>query len=261
MGAAMRSTNYLFPAVIFLLFAVSRAAPVGSSTYTYGDVWFGEGCFWERQYSYVMLELNQTGPFKRHNSSVTSVVGYAGAKGTGDDGLVCYATGMSNQYGTLGYCEAVAVKLDESNEEEQFRALVDEFFSSFIPTENGFTRPDLPPLLPIGDVGSAYRTAVGLPGGVKGALFQILSSQNAPRGPYNLTMNLKEDVCGGNATQDELNTVWVMDSNVCPFYRGEQYHQFHSNFFHNPQQPAQYPNWYLEDLFKLQISLGNIENT
>merc|ERR1711998_154166 len=100
-----------------------------------------------------MLELNQTGAFRRDNASVTSVVGYAGAKGTGDDGLVCYDTGESNAYGDLGYCEAVAVELDAALKEEQFGVLVDAFLASFTSTESGFMRPDLPPLLPYGDVG------------------------------------------------------------------------------------------------------------
>merc|ERR1711937_899051 len=107
-------------------------------------------------------------------------------------------------------------------------------------------RPDLPPLLPYGDVGSAYRTVVGIPGGMAGELFSVLRVLNTPRGPYNMTFNLKPDT-SGNHTQDEVNTVWVMDSTIFPFHRGEQYHQFHSNFFTNPQQPAQYPTWYLED--------------
>lgn len=225
------------------------------------DVWFGEGCFWERQYAYVMLELNATGPFRRDNSSVTSQVGYAGARGTGKGGLVCYDNpGADNQYGELGYCEAVAVQIDVGKEEQQFGALVDDFYSSFTPTQAGFMRPDLPPLLPFGDVGAPYRTVVGIPGGVRGPLYAVLEARNKPRGPYNLTMTLKEDA-KGNHTQDEDNTVWVMDSNEFPFYRAEQYHQFHSNFFQNPTQPSPYPDWYLKDLFQLQVSLGKIPNT
>ena len=27
---------------------------------------------------------------------------------------------------------------------------------------------------------------------------------------------------------DELNVVWVVDSNALPFYRAERYHQFHN---------------------------------
>merc|ERR1711907_87695 len=237
---------------------LSAAAPVfGRPAY---KIWLGNGCFWERQYAYAMLEMNATGPFKRSNASVTSVVGYAGAKGTGKDGLVCYDTGKSNDYGTLGYAEAVGVQLDAGHEESQFGALVDNFFLSFTPTSTGFMRPDLPPNLPFGDVGAPYRTVLGIPGGVRGPLFKVLSGRNTPRGPYNMTMSLKEDA-SGNMTQDEDNTVWVMDSNKFPFYQGEQYPQFHSNFFANPQQPAKYPDWYLKDLWTLQIKLGNLPKT
>jgi len=229
-------------------------------------VWFGEGCFWERQYAYVMVELNQSGAFKRKNSTVTSVVGYAGALGTGTDGLVCYddpndPQPVTHDYGRLGYAEAVQTHLNAGSEDEQFGALVDDFYASFTPVKGvGFVRPDLPPNLPFGDVGGPYRTLVGIPGGVRGPLFKVLSQRNIPRGPYNMTMSLKED-SKGNMTQDETNTVFVMDSTVFPFYQAEQYHQFHSNFFPNPDQPPQYGEWYLDDLFNLQVSLGRIPNT
>jgi len=245
------------------MFAVLLLAPAVLSS---GGprVWFGEGCFWERQYAYVMVELNVTGPFKRSNTSVTrlptSIVGYAGARSIGDDGLVCYDTGTSNDYGTLGFCEAVSVQLDADKEAEQFTALVDDFLGSFTPTDEGFVRPDLPPLLPYGDVGAPYRTVLGIPGGIRGSFFKILAGRNVPRGPFNMTMDLKED-SAGNMTQDSLNTVWVMDSTVFPFYNAEQYHQYHSNFFHNPHHPQQYPDWYLNDLFELQRKHGNIPNT
>merc|ERR1719326_4020 len=136
---------------------LSSAAPIATPAPSSPQIWFGEGCFWERQYAYVMLELNQTGPFKRSNATVSSVVGYAGAKGTGSDGLVCYDNGSSNDYGKLGHCEVVSVKIDAGSEEAQFGALVDDFFGSFTPTAQGFMRPDLPPLLPFGDVGAPYR--------------------------------------------------------------------------------------------------------
>merc|ERR1711907_131718 len=238
----------------------SNAAPVRNPRSN--SVWFGEGCFWERQYAYVMVELNQTGPFQRTNASVSSLVGYAGAKGTGAGGLVCYDNSdpTNTDYGSLGYCEAVSINLDVGNEEAQFSALVDDFYASFTPTAQGFMRPDLPPLLPYGDVGAPYRTVVGIPGGVHGPLFGVLNRKNVRRGPYNMTMNLKEDATG-NMTQDETNTVWVMDSTEFPFYQAEQYHQFHSNFFPNPDQPPEYPDWYLNGLFNLQKTLGKIPNT
>jgi len=255
-GATMRSAGFANAAALVLTLASAAPVPPRQAPPKY-DVWFGEGCFWERQYAYVMLELNQTGPFNRTHKELSSVVGYAGANITGDDGLVCYDNGSSNDYGALGHCETVGLNLDRGKEQQQFEALVIDFLDSFTATEQGFMRPDLPPLLPFGDVGAPYRTVLGLPGGMHGPLFSILQAHNKPRGPYNMSMNLKPDLTG-NMTQDEVNTVWVMDSLVFPFYRAETYHQYHSNFFHNPQQPAAYPTWYVQDLYKEQVSLGNI---
>lgn len=218
-------------------------APAQSQSDT--NVWFGEGCFWERQFAYALLELDPAGPFNRSNASVTSVVGYGGSLRT-DGGHVCYENSDFTDYGTLGHAEQVRITLDSSKEEEQFKALVDDFFASFTPTESGFERPD--PM----DAGSPYRVTVSIPGGVNGTLYPILAAANVPRGPYNLTMNLVDDQVG-DETDDEFNTVFVMDGTVFPFYQGEQYHQFHSNFF-----GAGYPEWYTNDLWQLQISVGKI---
>jgi len=217
------------------------------------------GCFWERQYAMTMVEMDPNGPFKRNNSTVTTVVGYAGSHGSGQNNLVCYDTGDSTDYGDLGYCEAERVALDHGKEAAQFEALVADYFGAFIPGQGSFNRPDTPGGLGPGDVGSPYRSVVGIPGGVKGPLYSILSAGNLRlQAKYNMTMNLKPAI---NSTADEVNTVWVYDSTMAPFHLGEQYHQYHSNFFENPQQPAQYPSWYLNDLWKLQISLGNIPKT
>merc|ERR1712166_1213553 len=132
-GATMRSVGFANAAALVLTLASAAPVPPRQAPPKY-DVWFGEGCFWERQYAYVMLELNQTGPFNRTHKELSSVVGYAGANITGDDGLVCYDNGSSNDYGALGHCETVGLNLDRGKEQQQ-----------------GFMRPDLPPLLPFGD--------------------------------------------------------------------------------------------------------------
>eukprot|EP00750_Incisomonas_marina_P030340 INCI7467.2.p1 GENE.INCI7467.2~~INCI7467.2.p1 ORF type:complete len:205 (+),score=36.37 INCI7467.2:55-615(+) len=49
----------------------------------------GNGCFWERQYAYVMLERTDS-LFGRGLYNLTSRAGYAGGPGTGLDGKVCY---------------------------------------------------------------------------------------------------------------------------------------------------------------------------
>jgi len=213
------------------------------------NVWFGEGCFWERQYPYTRIELDPEGPFRRKNETVTSVAGYAGSQQSISTSQVCYETAanVSLDYGNLGYAESVRISLDHGRENQQFRALVDDFFKSFTATETGFQRPDPQ------DKGTPYRTMVGIPGGVSGSLYHVLEAANVPRGPYNLTMNLVGDKNG--SVDDKFNTVFVMDSEKFLFYKAEQYHQFHSDVFHHG---TFYPDWYRTDLWELQISLGKI---
>jgi len=214
------------------------------------DVWFGEGCFWERQYPYTLIELDPKGPFHRNNRTVTSVAGYAGSRIMSiPSGQVCYetATNVSLDYGELGYAESVRISLDHGLEKKQFRALVNDFFNSFNATKAGFQRPDPQ------DKGMPYRTMVGIPGGINGSLFHVLEAANVPRGPYNLTMNLVADKEG--SVQDKFNTVFIMDSKRFPFFKAEQYHQFHSDIF---RHGTFYPDWYRTDLWELQISLGKI---
>lgn len=50
----------------------------------------GNGCFWERQYAYALLEHESNKSFgHRGVHNLTSRVGYAGSTKVGDDGLVC----------------------------------------------------------------------------------------------------------------------------------------------------------------------------
>eukprot|EP00878_Enallax_costatus_P029288 GHUV01031738.1.p1 GENE.GHUV01031738.1~~GHUV01031738.1.p1 ORF type:complete len:119 (+),score=12.07 GHUV01031738.1:636-992(+) len=77
------------------------------------------------------------------------------------------------------------------------------------------------------DAGPGYRNVVGLPGGVKSPYFQILQEANVNK------MELREGKGnvyerGQAAENDELNVVWVVDSDELPFYRAEMYHQFHN---------------------------------
>jgi len=211
-------------------------------------VWFGEGCFWKRQFAYALVELDPAGPFKRNNASVSSVVGYAGSLDTAG-GQVCYdaRANVSVDYGELGHAEQVRIDLGAGMQEAQFAALVADFFRSFNATESGFIRPDP------GNAGGPYRVTVGLPGGVNGKLYSVLEDANAPRGPYNLTMVLREDRVG--SVDDAFNTVFVMDSDIFPFFQAEQYHQFHSDVY---AYDGYYPDWYRHDLWQLQIDLGRL---
>ena len=101
------------------------------------------------------------------------------------------------------------------------------------------------------DRGPAYRNLVGWPGGMDNAqLWPIFEAENSHG------MELRRGV-GNDA--DLLNVVWVMDSNTYPFYPGEVFHQFHSNFFMSPGMP--YPQTYVQDLWQAQKAAGLIVPT
>lgn len=186
-------------------------------------VTLGNGCFWERQYAYTHVEMEQ---FSRKRSDVSAVVGYTGSTKVGDNGEVCYHSYSATDYSTLGHFETVQVKLDIDQEESQFKALVKNFFESFTwdANRNGMRRPDDWSKFS-GDHGAAYRSGIGIPGGVQGSLYDIIVNENKKLAH---PMTLHEGV-GGDA--DVFNTVYIMDSDKFDFYVGEAYHQFHSNFF------------------------------
>mmetsp|Transcript_16467 Transcript_16467/g.23133 ORF Transcript_16467/g.23133 Transcript_16467/m.23133 type:complete len:326 (+) Transcript_16467:34-1011(+) len=216
-------------------------------------VYLGNGCFWERQYAYSNIETRcdyqprptraKCTPFHRTDAQITAVVGYAGSA---LPHLPCYHhSGDSSDgtlYETLGHAEAVSVELEAGKEEVQFSALLVDYFDSFNPTPQGMARPDP------GDKGPPYRSLLGIPGGVHGPLYPLVEQHNIH------SMELVEG--RGKGDGDVFNRVWIMDSDIFPFHRGEQYHQFHSNFF-----GPQYPDSYVKDLWKLHISLGTIPPT
>lgn len=77
------------------------------------------------------------------------------------------------------------------------------------------------------DRGPGYRNVVGIPGGVKGPLFDVLSAKNKDK--------MKLLASDGNAMDkgrpledDAINTVYVVDSTKLPFHEAETYHQFHN---------------------------------
>jgi peptide methionine sulfoxide reductase MsrA len=207
-----------------------------------GVVYLGNGCFWERQWAYYNVEISPRAPFRRKPDDTTSLVGYAGGKAPSGEGEVCYHTGDGRDYGALGHAEAVLVHLDPSNATlaaEQLASLAIDFFRSFTGPAGARGRPDA------GDMGSPYRSMVGLPGGMSSPLYAALVKHNA------FKMALKPGTGGagaGGGDGDEFNTVWVYDSEVWPFYSGEVYHQYHCNFFMSEGMP--YPDEYTLDLWK-----------
>jgi len=214
------------------------------------EVYFGNGCFWERQYAYVQLEMDF---FQRSQETVTSLCGYAGGNGdVGSNDLVCYHHSGGNPgdvYSQLGHAEVVLVTLDGSLGSgdgmapagHQFLAIAKDYFGSFHRTGAGMARPDP------GDQGAEYRNVVGIPGGLAGPWFSLLEEANIHN------MDLRE---GKGSDSDELGVVWVMDSDLAPFHRAESYHQFHSNFF-----GESYGSGYLSDLRDVQKAACRINPT
>jgi len=206
------------------------------------DVYFGNGCFWERQWAYINVE--KAAPFSRPQVNLTSLVGYAG--GTTVASEVCYHTGDSRDYSRLSHAEVVRVTLDAASAPAQMRALSNDFFASFTGPPGRRMRPD--PM----DRGAPYRSLVGLPGGTCSPLYEIFAKANTEA----YQMDLKP---GNGGDADVFNTVWVMDTDVYPFYAGEVYHQFHCNFFHSEGMP--YPDAYTLDLWRQKKQQGSIKPT
>jgi len=210
-------------------------------------VYLGNGCFWERQWAYVEIE---TQAWHRKPENVSSKVGYAGGSRSGASGRVCYHCGLvcPEDYAGLGHSEVVQVRLDAASAPQQMQALAHDFFDSFRCTvQGGCTRPDP------GDQGSAYRSVLGVPGGMDGPLFAVVAAAN--------THGMR--LTRGQGDEGEArNSVLVYDSLHLPFHLGEPYHQFHSNFFQSAGMVGgSYPASYTADLWALQKGIGEIPST
>ena len=219
------------------------------------DVWLGNGCFWERQYAYVNIEQRCAlayptplcaDPFNRTGEGVTAVVGYAGGTRASPSGDVCYHHSGDASDGTLysdlGHAEVVRISLDARLVERQLARLLADFFASF---GSDGRRPDSM------DAGPGYRSLIGVPGGADGPLFAVVEAARVAHGAQ-----LSLEPAAGD-DDDALGTVWVHDSATAPFFRGEQYHQFHSNFM----PPTPYEAGYTQSLFGLKVSQGAIQPT
>mmetsp|Transcript_19264 Transcript_19264/g.58164 ORF Transcript_19264/g.58164 Transcript_19264/m.58164 type:complete len:324 (-) Transcript_19264:298-1269(-) len=206
--------------------AITAAADVASSAAAAPPqtVYFGNGCFWGRQKDFVDVERES---LKRAPEQVSAVVGYAGGRQTGPDGRICYYYGPGNTvYEKLGHAEVTQVELGGGDTARTaMQAFADKYFAQFRKTPFGMMRLDPQ------DAGPGYRNVIGIPGGVNSELFEVLKERNVNN------MDLREG--DGNSPKDgdvnepdRFNTVWILDSNKLPFYRAEDYHQFHDGIGH-----------------------------
>lgn len=227
------------------------------------SVYLGHGCFWETQYHIANLELSpelrpcknpslrreaackSTASFGRSVDEVSAYSGYAGGARAMPGLKVCYKAPDMSDHARQGHTEVVQVELDgsasSSTAQEQFKALIRLYFDGFVRTPMGMQRPDPQ------DVGAAYRSAIGLPGGTSSPLYPLVVAAN--------TNNMRL-VPGNGNENDVINTVYIMDSNKFPFYPAEQYHQFHSDF-----KGEQFPASYVQSMYAGKVRNGDFPST
>lgn len=180
-------------------------------------IFFGQGCFWHLQHEFVKQEEADLG---RKGDQITSLVGYAGGKEVGKDGNVCYHNFvMAPDYGQMGHTEVVNVSVPES----QVGKFAKEYLDAAV--SYPFFRKDPQ------DRGPEYRSAIGLPGGMEGPLFEQVKVANAGRMQLVKGQGNEPDTVGSKK-------IWIYDSNQFPFHQGEVYHQFHDDMFE--RYPGQY---------------------
>lgn len=223
------------------------------------SVYFGDGCFWHTQYDTWLVEQDRNGSFGgRGHSEVTSLIGYAGGLYAAPDGTVCYHGVPASDYGLLGHAEAVSVELsgDAGRKQAQVAELAHHFFEDGFASVrcetgdlgcvNGFRRQRLDPQ----DFGPMYRNNIGLPGGMANEeWFPLIQAANTYQMP------LIEGAGGAEADREGEYVVYIYDSDVFPFFRGEGYHQFHPNDVLGRPVPLSY----LTDLKEVQRSLGRLD--
>jgi len=206
-----------------LTLSIGLATPSVASGSEVEPVYFGNGCFWGRQYDFIKAEEEMG----RQNKDISAVVGYAGGKLKSPDGKVCYyyTTEKDTVYERLGHAEVVQVELrgeNQSTKEDEFRKYAKTYFSQFRRLPDGRMQRQDPQ-----DAGPGYRNVVGIPGGTRSPLYQILQEENANN--MQLLEGSGNEYRNGKPMEGDLiNTVWIVDSTSLPFYQAEVYHQFHN---------------------------------
>lgn len=211
-------------------------------------VYFGNGCFWGRQYDFVKAEEDMG----RTGKDISAVVGYAGGRKASPSNKVCYyyTPEVDTIYEKLGHAEVVQVELRGEEKKDQFRRYAKTYFSEFRRLRNGKMQRQDPQ-----DAGAGYRNTIGIPGGIHSELFTVLQEENVNN------MNLKEGSgneytgMGKAMEDDELNTVWIIDSDKFPFYQAEMYHQFHNGL------GKKFPTAYTKDLKEVAVENKRVKET
>ena len=201
--------------------------PAASVEESVVSCYFGVGCFWHVQHEFVEAEKKILG---RGERELTSLAGYAGGTQLGKDrnrpdlkrGLVCYHNPLGiADYGKLGHAEVVGMLLPA----DKITSFTEEYFTLF--DKNG-DRPDK------GDRGPEYRSLMGIPGGMESPYIDGITTLARSKG-----LQLQAGV-GDDSDTLGKRKVWVMDSEMFPFYQAEVYHQYHDGFFPGENYPNSY---------------------
>eukprot|EP00746_Dinoflagellata_sp_MGD_P066702 gnl/MRDRNA2_/MRDRNA2_276017_c0_seq1.p1 gnl/MRDRNA2_/MRDRNA2_276017_c0~~gnl/MRDRNA2_/MRDRNA2_276017_c0_seq1.p1 ORF type:complete len:356 (+),score=49.24 gnl/MRDRNA2_/MRDRNA2_276017_c0_seq1:112-1179(+) len=214
------------------------------------SIYLGNGCFWHTQYDFVIVEWDPNGVFGRRNfSEITSLVGYAGGRYQSPSGTACYHGLPGTDYDKLGHSEAVSVTLDEasgSRSQAQVAAIAKAYFDHGFNSMPDGRRQRKDPQ----DAGPAYRNVIGLPGGMNNAeWWPLIQAANV----YGMPL---VSGAGGPGDNEDDHIVYVYDSVEFPFFRGEDYHQFHTNDVLGRPVPRNYTG----DLKDAQRKIGRLDD-
>jgi peptide methionine sulfoxide reductase MsrA len=169
------------------------------------SVYVGCGCFWHVQHELVKLEMSF---FNREVETITARTAYAGGTQVGPEGAVCYHNFADvADYGDLGHTEVVSLVVPETSV-----GAVAEKFWEICPRG---TRADPQ------DRGGEYRSAIGLPGGMKSPYLNLFQE-----GADGTTLSEGHGNEGDTIYQ---HRVYVYDTALFPAHTAEKYHQFHDD--------------------------------
>jgi len=199
-------------------------------------IYVGAGCFWHVQHEMTVAEQVLLG---RDGQSFTAVAGYAGGSQIGKDGKVCYHNmAFDSDYGRMGHTEVVGIRVPDDSVASFAEAFVGLFNAKGIRAD-----PQ--------DQGGEYRSAVGLPGGIKHPAVDVLVAAAAKK---------KMKVLAGRGDEDDTlrdRSIYVYDTAEFPFHAGELYHQYHNDMIENygnlPQSRHQYSVALLERAYGFVI--------
>lgn len=191
---------------------ITKAIPKTDSTEV--AVYFGCGCFWALQRTFVATEQSA---LSRNTTQVTSRAAYAGGFDVDKSCKVCYYPITPNgepDYTLWGHAEVVSMIVPKSS----FPAFVATYWAN---CANG-NRQDAV------NVGPGYRSVIGLPGGMHSALIAQVRAHDS-------AAELVEGT-GGEGDTLHSGKVYVYDSTKFPAFTAEKFHQFHN--FYGPESEA-----------------------